>query len=347
MAAHDLDQFIARIWTLKAKDPGAQVAITPADVSFLCESTTLLFASESALLELKAPITVVGDTHGQLHDTFRIFESVKPSESAFLFLGDYIDRGWNSIENLCLLLAYKIKYPNTFFMLRGNHACSNITRLYGFWDDCRRRWRGLGDEPWKLFGGVFNVLPVAGIIDGKIFCVHGGLSPHLETLDDIRNMERPQEVRDEGLICDLLWSDPDPDIEEWGPNERGTSVCFGSVQVRAFLVKFGFDLVCRAHQAVMDGYEFTLHPEASLITLFSAPNYCYEFDNKGAILCVDENLTCSFIQFEPRKYPLPDDVSDKPGTPPRGYGTYQPSPLASTLVTDQGQAVEGKADEPW
>jgi serine/threonine-protein phosphatase PP1 catalytic subunit len=331
MAAENLDNFIESLWALKPRLPGVRGQITEADVSFLCSRTTDIFLRQPVLLELRPPIVVVGDTHGQFHDTLRIFESGrgKPGDAQFLFLGDYVDRGRNSIENLCLLLAYKIKYPTTFYMLRGNHECSYINRIYGFWEDCVKAWPYTGTEQWKLFSGVFNCLPIAAIIEHKIFCVHGGLSPHLHSLDDIRRLERPLEVPEDGLLCDLVWSDPDADLDDWGSNERGTSVCFGQPQVEQFLSQFQFDLVCRAHQAVMDGFEFPFRPDQSLITLFSAPNYCYEFDNKGAILHVDERLFCSFTQLDARTYPLEEpELPERPGTPPRAGGYGEPPQVA-------------------
>jgi serine/threonine-protein phosphatase PP1 catalytic subunit len=352
MAAQDLDKFIQSLWALQPHLPGTHAEITEADVTFLCSRTRDIFLSQPVLLELRPPIVIVGDTHGQLHDTLRIFESGlgKPGESQFLFLGDYIDRGRNSIENLCLLLAYKIKYPDTLFMLRGNHECSYINRLYGFWDDCFNTWRSTGSDQWNAFCSLFNCLPIAATIEQKIFCVHGGLSPHLRSLDDIRNLQRPLEIPDEGLLCDLVWADPDPDAFDWGDNDRGTSVCFGQQQVEEFLSAFGFDLVCRAHQAVMDGFEFPFRPDQTLITLFSAPNYCYEFENKGAILHVDEKLYCSFRQLEPRTYRFDEpEVQERPGTPPRqgsASGGAGPSSVSLIGQRTENEEADAKARDP-
>jgi serine/threonine-protein phosphatase PP1 catalytic subunit len=349
MAAQDLDKFIESLWALKPFLPGTRAEVTAADVSFLCSGTREIFLAQPVLLELKPPIIIVGDTHGQLHDTLRIFECGRgrPGDAQFLFLGDYVDRGRNSIENLCLLLAYKIKYPDTFFMLRGNHECSYINRLYGFWEDCLKMWPDTGGEQWKTFSNLFNCLPIAAIIEQKIFCVHGGLSPHLHSMDDIRNLQRPLEVPDEGLLCDLVWSDPDPDVIDWAENERGTSVCFGQQQVEDFLTTFQFDLVCRAHQAVMDGFEFPFRPEQSLITLFSAPNYCYEFDNKGAILHVDGRLYCSFTQLDAQTYRFDEpEIVDRPGTPPRvGSASGGAGPSEVALGSPENRERQEDGDE--
>ena len=178
-----------------------------------------------------------------------------------------MDRGKQSLETICLLLAYKVKYPENFFILRGNHECASINRIYGFYDECKRRYN---IKLWKTFTDCFNCLPIAAIIDEKIFCMHGGLSPELASMDQIKRIMRPTDVPDTGLLCDLLWSDPDKDIVGWGENDRGVSFTFGQDVVAAFLKRHDLDLICRAHQVVEDGYEF--FAKRQLVTLFSAPN---------------------------------------------------------------------------
>jgi serine/threonine-protein phosphatase PP1 catalytic subunit len=153
-------------------------------------------------LEIQAPITICGDTHGQYTDLLRLFEVGRhPPETNYLFLGDYVDRGKQSIETICLLMAYKIKNPVNFFLLRGNHECGSINRIYGFYDECKRSYC---IRIWKAFIDLFNYLPIAAIVDDKIFCVHGGLSPDLNEIEDILNIKRPTEIPDIGLLCDLL-----------------------------------------------------------------------------------------------------------------------------------------------
>ncbi|KAK5984660.1 Serine/threonine-protein phosphatase [Trichostrongylus colubriformis] len=145
---------------------------------------------------------------------------------------------------------------------------------------------------WKTFTDCFNCLPIAALIDEKIFCCHGGLSPDLQNMEQIRRVMRPTDVPDTGLLCDLLWSDPDKDVTGWGENDRGVSFTFGPDVVAKFLTRHDLDLICRAHQVVEDGYEF--FAKRQLVTLFSAPNYCGEFDNAGGMMSVDETLMCSF-----------------------------------------------------
>merc|ERR1712192_255229 len=291
----NIDNIIQRLLEVRGSRPGKTVQMTEAEVRGLCLKSRELFLQQPILLELEAPLKICGDIHGQYTDLLRLFEyGGFPPEANYLFLGDYVDRGKQSLETICLLLAYKIKYPENFFMLRGNHECASINRIYGFYDECKRRY---SIRLWKLFNDVFNCLPVAAIIDEKIFCVHGGLSPELTRLEQIRRLARPTDVPDTGMLCDFLWSDPDKDISGWGENDRGVSFTFGPDVVDHFLKNHDFDLIVRAHQVVEDGYEF--FAKRQLVTIFSAPNYCGEFDNAGAMMSVDETLMCSFQILKP------------------------------------------------
>lgn len=291
----DVDKIIEKLLQVKGSKPGKKVNLTETEIQGLVTTARDIFLSQPVLLELEAPIKVCGDIHGQYYDLLRLFDyGGFPPEANYLFLGDYVDRGQQSIESICLLLAFKVKYPENFFLLRGNHECSSINRLYGFYDECKRRYNF---KIWKTFGDCFNCLPVAAVIDDKIICMHGGLSPDLTNLEQITKIMRPTEVPDEGLLCDLLWSDPDNEVKGWAENERGVSFTFGQEIISAFLKKQELDLICRAHQVVEDGYEF--FAKRQLVTVFSAPNYCGEFDNSAALMSVDENLVCSFQILKP------------------------------------------------
>ncbi|KAL3611206.1 hypothetical protein D5086_002226 [Populus alba] len=288
MEAGLLDSIISRLLELRqtrlAKQP--QVQLSENEIRQLCAVAKEIFLQQPNLLELEAPIKLCGDIHGQYSDLLRLFEyGGFPPSANYLFLGDYVDRGKQSLETICLLLAYKIKYPENFFLLRGNHESASINRIYGFYDECKRRFNV---KLWKTFTDCFNCLPVAALIDDKILCMHGGLSPELTNMDQIRNLPRPTDVPDSGLLCDLLWSDPDRDIKGWGMNDRGVSYTFGPDKVAEFLMRNDMDLVCRAHQVVEDGYEF--FAERQLVTIFSAPNYCGEFDNAGAMMSAKNKL---------------------------------------------------------
>ena len=193
-----------------------------------------------------------------------------------------------------MLACYKIKYPDMVFLLRGNHESGPISRIYGFYDEVRRRFNV---KLWKLFIDVFNMLPLAALIDEKIFCVHAGLSPELTGPESVNKIRRPTEVPEEGLLCDLLWSDPEQGITGWAENDRGVSYTFGADIVSKFLARNDLDLVVRAHQVVEDGYEFFANRQ--MVTLFSAPHYCGEFDNAGAMMTIREDLMCSFQLLKP------------------------------------------------
>jgi serine/threonine-protein phosphatase PP1 catalytic subunit len=243
-----------------------------------------------------------GDIHGQYFDLLRLFEHGGfPPKTNYIFLGDYVDRGKQSTETMSLLMAFKIKYPENFFLLRGNHESEVVNRLYGFYDECiflfttgKRRY---SLKLWKLFTEMFNWMPVAALIDDKIFCVHGGLSPELNNLEQITKITRPCEVPSTGLLCDILWSDPSEECDTWRDNDRGVSFIFSKDIVKKFLQKNNVDLICRAHQVVEDGYEF--FADRNLVTIFSAPDYCGEYLNAASMMIVDENLLCSFKVLKP------------------------------------------------
>ncbi|WVR05077.1 serine/threonine-protein phosphatase PP-Z1 [Kwoniella sp. DSM 27419] len=292
----DVDNMIHRL--LEAGYSGKVTKSPPlknAEIASVCAAAREVFLSQPTLIELSPPVKIVGDVHGQYADLIRMFEMCGfPPAANYLFLGDYVDRGKQSLETILLLLCYKIKYPENFFLLRGNHECANVTRVYGFYDECKRR---TNIKTWKTFIDVFNALPIASIVASKIFCVHGGLSPSLKSMDDIRRIQRPTDVPDYGLLNDLVWSDPSDTALDWEDNERGVSFCYGKSVINAFLATHDMDLICRAHMVVEDGYEF--YNDRTLVTVFSAPNYCGEFDNFGAVMSVSEDLLCSFELLKP------------------------------------------------
>lgn len=281
----DLDDYITRlIDAAYAGKVTKGVCLKMAEITAICMQAREVFLSQPALLELDAPVKIVGDIHGQYPDLIRLFEmSGSPPSANFLFLGDYVDRGKQSLETILLLLCYKLKYPENFFLLRGNHECANVTRVYGFYDECKRR---CNIKTWKTFIDTFNTLPIAAIVAEKIFCVHGGLSPSLSHMDDIRNIARPTDVPDYGLLNDLLWSDPADMDSDWEANERGVSYCFGKKVITQFLERHNFDLVCRAHMVVEDGYEF--FNDRVLVTVFSAPNVSLS----GPLTMFEANIAC-------------------------------------------------------
>ncbi|CAD6248956.1 unnamed protein product [Miscanthus lutarioriparius] len=304
-----LDDVIRRLLEVKNLKPGKNAQLSESEIKQLCAAAKEIFLSQPNLLELEAPIKICGDVHGQYSDLLRLFDyGGYPPQANYLFLGDYVDRGKQSLETICLLLAYKVKYPENFFLLRGNHECASVNRIYGFYDECKRRF---SVKLWKTFTDCFNCLPVSALIDEKILCMHGGLSPELNKLEQILNLNRPTDVPDTGLLCDLLWSDPSNEATGWAMNDRGVSFTFGPDKVNEFLEKHDLDLICRAHQVVEDGYEFFANRQ--LVTIFSAPNYCGEFDNAGAMMSVDETLMCSFQILKPARKMLGGSTNNKSG----------------------------------
>ena len=291
----DVNQIIEKLLSVRGNKPGKQVDLKEEELRFLIDKSLPIIKEQKMLIELEAPLHVCGDIHGQYYDLLRIFEHCGyPDEYNYLFLGDYVDRGKQSLETVALLLAYKIKHPEKVTLLRGNHESSVTNRIYGFYDECKRRYNV---RIWKSFTELFNYLPVAAIIDDKILCMHGGLSPELKNIQNISDISRPTDIPDTGLLCDLLWSDPDKDVLEYDENDRGVSVIFGEKIVQEFNKKNDLDLIIRAHQVVDDGYEF--FAQRQLITIFSAPNYCGEFDNSAGIMIIDESLTCSLKVLRP------------------------------------------------
>lgn len=295
-ASVDINDLIQRLIAVGLSGSSSKrLCLTNSEIIGVCRAARSIFLAQPTLLELGTPVKVVGDIHGQFGDLMRIFQLCGiPPTANYLFLGDYVDRGKQSIETFLLLLCFKIRYPENMFLLRGNHECASVTKVYGFYDECKRR---ASTKVWKSFVDVFNTLPIAATIGGKIFCVHGGLSPYLNSLDDIRNIQRPTDIPEVGLLSDLLWSDPDSSVSDWGPNDRGVSYCFGRSVVNTFCANFGFDLIVRGHMVVEDGYEF--FDKRKLVTVFSAPNYCGEFGNWAAVMAVSPDLLCSFELLKP------------------------------------------------
>lgn len=309
-----VDDCIKKLISVIHQPPGTEVNLKIDRIVTICKEAAGVFMTQPMLLEIPSPVIICGDTHGQYSDLLRLFElGGFPPSSTYLFLGDYVDRAKQSIETMVLLLCYKIKYPTSVFLLRGNHECSSLNRIYGFFDECKRRYNV---KLWRCFSDTFNCMPVAAIVENKIFCMHGGLSPDLNSLSQIFAIPRPSEIPDKGLFCDLVWSDPDDNTAGWSSSSRGVSYTFGRDVIRQFLQKNNLELICRGHQVVEDGYEFQC--DRQLVTVFSAPNYCGEFDNAGAVMFVSEDLVCSFKILRPisHKANFPDLFPDFDPTQP-------------------------------
>ncbi|KAK4749896.1 hypothetical protein SAY87_027345 [Trapa incisa] len=286
-ASTDLDEQISQLMQCKP--------LSEPQVRALCEKAKEILMEESNVQPVKSPVTICGDIHGQFHDLIELFKiGGQCPDTNYLFMGDYVDRGYYSVETVTLLVALKVRYHQRITILRGNHESRQITQVYGFYDECLRKYGNA--NVWKIFTDLFDYFPLTALVESEIFCLHGGLSPSIETLDSIRNFDRVQEVPHEGPMCDLLWSDPD-DRCGWGISPRGAGYTFGQDISEQFNHTNNLNLIARAHQLVMDGFNWA--HEQKVVTIFSAPNYCYRCGNMASILEVDDFKGQTFIQFEP------------------------------------------------
>ena len=265
------------------------------DLKLLCEKAKEIFIEESNVQNVSAPVIICGDIHGQIYDLLELFKKGGDiPNSRYIFMGDYVDRGYNGVEVLELLLALKIKYPEHITLLRGNHESRQICFAYGFYEEITRKYGNA--NAWEYFTDLFDYLPLAALVEGKIFCVHGGLSPYISTIDQIRLINRKMEIPREGVFCDLMWSDPD-DIETWIISCRGAGWIYGWKVVDEFTHINNLELICRAHQLVMEGFKYWFEKK-NLCTVWSAPNYCYRCGNKASILKISSDLSRTIDYFD-------------------------------------------------
>ena len=293
------DNIFKLIKKLKKARRGAicqELSIREGECDYIIDKAYDILKNEDSMLKISAPLYICGDIHGQYYDLLRVFDILKyPPKSKFLFLGDYVDRGKQSLECLLLLLCLKIRYPSKIFLLRGNHESEALNKIYGFYDECKRR---ISIKCFKKITNLFNVLPITALIDENILCMHGGLSKDLTKIEQLNKIVRPTEIPDEGLLCDLVWSDPSDVLSDnFGENERNVSVTFSKNVVEEFTKNNDLDLICRAHQVVEEGFQF--FAGMKLVTVFTAPNYMGEFDNNGGILEVGEDLLCKIHVLKP------------------------------------------------
>ncbi|ORY15561.1 serine/threonine-protein phosphatase 6 [Clohesyomyces aquaticus] len=227
----------------------------------------------------------------------------------YIFLGDFVDRGYFSLETFTLLMCLKAKFPDRVTLVRGNHESRQITQVYGFYEECQTKYGNA--SVWKACCQVFDFLALAAIVDGKVLCVHGGLSPEIRTLDQIRVVARAQEIPHEGAFCDLVWSDPE-DVDTWAVSPRGAGWLFGDKVSSEFNHVNGLQLIARAHQLVNEGYKYHFKNQ-DVVTVWSAPNYCYRCGNVASIMNLDEGLKPEFQIFSA--------VPDHRRAVPAGRGT--------------------------
>jgi len=272
-------------------------------VSILLQMKKLL-ASLDTLVHIDVPegthFNVCGDVHGQFYDLCNIFElKGLPSESnPFLFNGDFVDRGSFSVEVILTLFSLKLLYPKHMHLHRGNHESITMNRMYGFEGEVVHKY---SKKVFDMFTDVFNHLPLSAVLNNKVIILHGGLfSKPGVTLEDIRKVNRVRQPPDEGLMCEMLWSDPQP-FPGLAPNKRGVGVAFGPDVTQRFLKDNGLELVIRSHEVKEEGY--LVEHDGKLITIFSAPNYCDSVGNKGAVITFDSNMKPTFTSFKEVPHP--------------------------------------------
>ena len=305
LASIDLDECIERLYKKEL--------LAESVIEAICAKAKELLMRESNVVHIAAPVTVVGDIHGQFFDMLEIFKigGFCPNTN-YLFLGtgvcveepfcvfsdyrtgDYVDRGLFSVETISLLVCLKLRYPHRVHLIRGNHESRGVTQSYGFYTECARKYSNA--NVWHYFTDMFDFLTLSVVINDQIFCVHGGLSPSIHSIDQIKIIDRFREIPHEGPMADLVWSDPDPDRDEFSLSPRGAGYTFGGDVVKKFLHVNSMSHILRAHQLCQEGYQILYGDRLS--TVWSAPNYCYRCGNLASVLEVSDSGDRYFNIFD-------------------------------------------------
>ena len=287
---------LKRLLQAKRRKPGMLARLTQQDLVMICGLAKDEMSNRHVILKLKPPINVVSDIRGKFYDLLRIFEANgEPPHENYLFLGNIIDGGGQSIEAISLLFIYKILYPEKVYLLRGKHEYPEVNATEGFKTECCNRY---SQRLWNVFNDVFSVMPYAAVIGDKIFAVNSGISPHFDSLDFFEHIERPV-VKADGPFLDMASAIPDSSVDEWRENPNGVSYSFGPSQAHKFLDDNDLDVIVRGNQEVNGGFDFPFEPDRSVVTIYSSPIYGDPIGNDGAIMKIDESLCCSFNKIKP------------------------------------------------
>ncbi|VDK43099.1 unnamed protein product [Anisakis simplex] len=307
------DRILHRLLTDQMLD-----GFTDSQILQVVDATYEILRPLGALIEMRAPLTIFGDVHGQFGDLHRLLSIVgTPPKTRLLFLGDYVDRCKKGLE-LCThssayldasfkcftrvpIESYTMRiFPDKIGLLRGNHECTKMNRTYGFYEECKRL---RSTSVWKAFQRVFNELPLCAKVNGRILCMHGGISPLISSWSSLSTLQKPRtpEECDQGLALDLMWSDPDSDpcSKGWVPNKvRNASWMFGQDTIKECIKNLDIDLIVRAHEVVKDGH--LMDCGNRICTIFSAPNYCGTDGNCGSVMQITAELKISFVTLKPK-----------------------------------------------
>ncbi|KAL2918699.1 serine/threonine protein phosphatase Pzh1 [Polyrhizophydium stewartii] len=288
----DLDELVERL-VISKESKTRTFCLDQREIMSVCSMAKKALLADPSLLALAAPVKIVGNLNGHYNDLLGIITACGvPANTSYLFLGGYVSHGVRSLETICLLLCYKVKYPNTFFLLRGSEETPGATKTGGFLDECKKR---ASMTVWRELISVFDCMPLAAVIKKKV----RGLSPSLNRIEDISNIQRPYMFEHTGIVADLLFSQPDEvDNAElaWTDSKTGIGYEFNTRVLHSFLNYNSFDLMVRSKQLVQHGFEFW--GKQRLVSIFSASQFCGRHDNDGAVLEVDAHLKCSFTVIE-------------------------------------------------
>ncbi|TGZ57849.1 hypothetical protein CRM22_009817 [Opisthorchis felineus] len=271
---------------------GKPVQIAEMELIDICAMLKELLLKEPSCLSLTLDpsLNIIGDVHGHYTQLLQVLNAIgHPPNTQYLFLGNFVNRGEKSIETLALLFAYKLLYPRQIYLLRGNHECDQLGKMYGCYAECHRRF---SSRLWRVLMDTFNYLPVAALIDNGFFCSHSGISPTLiysghtgpKALQEYisRWIPRPTEIENNLLATHLIWSEPDAAVEKWERNPAGLGYLYGPSAVTDFCSQFQLFHVIRSNGLLTRGYEF--FPSNHLISIFSAPDFMGIYRNCGSML---------------------------------------------------------------